>query len=173
MRPGRKSLGLRVLLLSLLLTFGGLAVPTASAEPAPLGVPTTLAGVHLHKLGSNSCLVARVGAGDRPVQQTPCAGFSDQNWGFIQWVRDGVYVNQIYNLDRNLCIVARGAVETPAVATTCNAGFADQLWWAYEYPNGSWRFQNVNSGGCLVARNNSQATHTVCAQFSDQFWWLD
>lgn len=173
-RPtGRLRLISRSLLLSVLLVLGGIGFSTASAEPAPAGPLTVLAGVHLHKEASNQCLVARVGAGERPVQQTPCAGFSDQDWDFFAVFKNGEWVNQIHNIDRNLCLVTRGVVETPAVVTTCNTAFDDQLWRAFFFTDGTYRFQNVNSGLCLVARNTAQATQTTCAGFTDQFWFLD
>jgi hypothetical protein len=161
----------RSILLSVMLVLAGIGF---SAAPASAEAPVTvLAGVHLHKTASNQCLVARFGTGERPVEQTPCAGFSDQDWDFIIVNHQGQLVNQIHNIDRNLCLVTRGAGETPAVVTTCNAGFADQLWRATRFTDGSYRFQNVNSGLCLVARGTSQATQTTCAGFSDQFWFLD
>jgi hypothetical protein len=167
------SLRIRSFLLSFMLVIGGVGLSTVSAEAASTGPLTVLAGVHLHKTASNLCLVARAGTGERPVQQTPCAGFSDQDWDFFGVVRNGEVVNQIHNIDRNLCLVTRGTGETPAVVTTCNSQFADQLWRAFQFSDGSWRFQNVNSSLCLVARSTSQATQTTCAGFSDQFWLLD
>ncbi|HEX6356367.1 RICIN domain-containing protein [Actinophytocola sp.] len=164
---------MRSLLLSAILLLGGAGAVTASADAAPESPVTALAGVHLHKEASNQCLVARVGPGERPVEQTPCAGFSDQDWDFFQVTHNGEVVNQIHNIDRNLCLVTRGTGETPAVVTTCNGGFADQLWRAFLFSDGTWRFQNVNSGLCLVARGTSQATQTTCAGFTDQFWFLD
>jgi hypothetical protein len=163
----------RPLLLAVILALGGIGVSMASAVAAPTSSAVAFVGVHLHKTASNECLVARIGPGERPVDQTPCAGFSDQGWAFDAVFRNGEWVNEIRNVDRNLCLVTRGTVETPAVVSTCDAQFADQLWRAFSFSNGTWRFQNVDSRLCLVARNTSPATQTTCADFSDQFWLLD
>jgi ricin-type beta-trefoil lectin protein len=161
--------GLRILLMSVVLLLGGVGVATANAD-TPV---TALAGAHLHKQDTNLCLVARVGPGERPVEQTPCGGFSDQNWDIRPVLHNGELVGQIHNLDRDMCIVTRGFGETPAVVTACNSAFADQLWRGIHFTDNTWRYVNVNSGLCLVARGTSQATQTACNGFTDQFWFLD
>lgn len=129
-------------------------------------------GFHIHKSQSANCLVSRSGAGERPVQQTPCAGFSDQDWDFP--TRDNVNF-QIHNLDRNQCIVTRGRnVESLAVTTTCDTRFNDQLWRILvDDGTGALKFVNVNSGRCLAARSNSQAVQVNCGNFSDQKWFVE
>jgi hypothetical protein len=128
-------------------------------------------GDHLRKAQSTSCLVARVGSGERPVQQTPCATFLDQEWEFVFPFPIPDNRLQIRNIDRNQCIVTRGRVESNAVTTGCNPGFADQLWNAeWDTTFRGYRFRNANSGLCLVARSNSNAVQTTCGAFSDQVW---
>jgi hypothetical protein len=166
------TLGIRSILLSVMLLLGGAGAVTASAEPVSNPPLTALAGFHLHKEASNWCLVARAGAGERPVEQTPCASFSDQDWTFDRVFKYGQWFNQIRNIDRGMCLVTRGDWETPAVVTTCNEAFDDQLWRATPYVGEVFQFKNVNSGLCLVARGASQATQTTCANFTDQFWYL-
>jgi hypothetical protein len=131
-----------------------------------------LAGFRLHKEASNLCLVARVGPGERPVEQAQCANFSDQNWTFDRVFKHGEWLNQIRNLDRNMCLVTRGNGETPAVVAACNSAFDDQLWRSTPFVGEVFRIQNRNSGLCLVARGTSQATQTTCSNFTDQFWYL-
>lgn len=152
------------------------AVPAKSAAAARLGgapvVPAAFAGTHLKKAQSNLCLVARLGPGERPVEQTVCGDLSDQGWDFIYVTYQGVVYNQIHNLDRNLCIVTRGGGESRAVVTGC-ALFADQLWSAsWDSKWQGYRFQNANSHLCLVARGTSPAVQSICGDFSDQVWQL-
>jgi hypothetical protein len=130
-------------------------------------------GFHIQKSQSTNCLVARVGSGERPVQQTACGDFTDQDWDFPS--NDNSSFFQIRNLDRNQCIVTRGSnIESNAVTTTCNTQFADQLWLAFlDMSTGLFEFVNANSGECLAARANSQAIQTTCANFSDQRWLLE
>jgi hypothetical protein len=147
-------------------------------QPAPAAT-ATIAGSHVRKAQSNSCLVARIGSGERPVQQSACADFSDQGWDFFTGFRNGVAVNQIHNIDRNQCIVTRGGGETVAVTTGCDLRpfdqvFADQLWiavWDDSFGGGV-HFVNFNSGNCLVARGTSQAVQSICGHFSDQVWQI-
>lgn len=160
-------------LLSVMLVVGSIGLSAASAEATPTSTLTASAGVHMHKTNSNLCLVARIGSGERPVEQTVCGGYSDQDWDFIYVYKNKEWVNHIRNIDRNLCIVTRGYVETPAVVTGCDAQYDDQLWRAFDIPGRGLRFQNVNSGLCLVARFEDQATQTACGDFPDQFWLLD
>jgi hypothetical protein len=128
-------------------------------------------GFHIHKTQSTNCLVARAGSGERPVQQTACGDFTDQDWDFP----DAGDFFQIRNLDRNQCIVTRGSnIESNAVTTTCDTQFADQLWLAFlDMSTGAFEFQNANSKECLAARGNLQAIQTTCANFSDQRWLLE
>jgi hypothetical protein len=110
-------------------------------------------GSHIHKTESENCLVARAGAGERPVEQTPCKDkFTDQDWELI-------------DIDRAGCIVARGmGAEARAVTTTCkyDRRFPDQLWFAWSDGSGIVQFENVNSHLCLAARSNSPAIQTHC-----------
>jgi hypothetical protein len=143
------------------------AAPARSGDPV---AQLAITGTHLRKAQSNLCLVARIGSGERPVQQTVCSDFSDQGWLFFG---DGNVV-QIFNVDRGQCIVTRGTGESKAVTTTCNASFADQLWIpAFDTAFGGFHFVNLHSGLCLVARGSSQAVQSICGNFSDQVWLLD
>lgn len=154
---------------------GVLPIPaSAGAATVGAGKSTTsaLAGNHIQKSASNLCLVARAGPGERPVEQTPCADFSDQGWGFRGYTRNGETVYQIVNLDREKCIVTRTNAESPAVVSVCADQFDDQLWRAIAQSNGSYQFKNFNSNLCLVARGTSQAAQTTCAGFTDQRWFL-
>ena len=152
------------------------ATSTAGSHAAPgkgSGVRAAIAGWHMRKAASNNCLVARIGPGERAVEQSGCAEFSDQGWSFdYPFAPDATFL-QIRNLDRNLCIVTRGNGESRAVVSNCNAGFADQLWrWSWDDMFGGYRFQNANSSLCLVARGNSPAVQSTCGEFSDQVWQL-
>ena len=127
---------------------------------------------HIQKSQSSLCLVAQSGPGERPVLQSPCAGFSDQNWDFR--TQDGVHW-QIHNIDRNQCLVTRGTnVESKAVTSGCSFGFIDQLWLiSFNSSTGLFSFKNENSEECLAARSTPQAIQTTCGNFSDQKWILD
>lgn len=139
-----------------------------SATASELGAASN----HIHKSQSPFCLVAQSGPGERPVLQTQCASFSDQNWDFR--TQDGVHW-QIHNIDRNQCLVTRGTnTESKAVTTTCSFAFIDQLWLvSFNSATGLFAFQNENSEECLAARNTSQAIQTTCGNFSDQKWKLE
>jgi hypothetical protein len=162
----------RRLAVALAICATALVLSPAAATAAPVGPGNgILAGIQLRKDLTKLCLVARIGRGERPVQQTPCANFSDQDWTF-DWVDD--YWFHIRNLDRNMCIVTRGTGETPAVVTACDSRYPDQLWTWVWAPNDSYTLANKNSKLCLVGRFESQATQTACnIDFSDQRWHFE
>jgi hypothetical protein len=150
--------------------------PPAPPAPTPPAPPPQRFG-EIKVLSSNMCLVARVGAGERPVVQVPCAGFSDQIWSieYLWGGRGPEGLAQLKNRDRGLCLATRGTGESPAVVTTCNTGWFDQLWFIVRDPNtGYYQFKNQNSKLCLVVRGGSAETQAVqsnCGtQWADQLW---
>jgi hypothetical protein len=150
---------------------GASAAEAAVPAPGQATEPrSAIAGWHVRKAQSNLCLVARAGSGERPVEQSACAEYSDQGWVF-DYPFGGSTPFQLRNLDRNLCVVTRGSGESRAVVTTCNAGYADQLWtWYWDNTYGGYHFVNMNSGHCLVARGTSPAVQSTCGPYSDQVW---
>jgi hypothetical protein len=150
--------------------------PPAPPAPTPPPPPPSKLG-QIKVLSSNMCLVARAGAGERPVVQVPCAGFSDQVWSIdYLWGGSGPEgLAQLRNRDRGLCLVARGSGESAAVVTTCNTGWFDQLWFiARDSNTGYYQFKNQTSKLCLVVRGGSaetQAVQSTCGtQWADQLW---
>lgn len=150
---------------------GASGASAAEAVPAP-GQATrprlAIAGWHIQKAQSNLCLVARSGSGERPVEQSDCAEYSDQGWSF-DYIGSTTF--QIRNLDRNLCLVTRGSGESRAVVSSCNAGYPDQVWTFYgDDTYGGYHFVNTNSRLCLAARGTSRALQTTCGPYPDQVW---
>jgi endonuclease/exonuclease/phosphatase family metal-dependent hydrolase len=134
----------------------------------------------LKVLNSQMCLVARAGAGERPVVQVPCADFSDQAWllRYLEGAAGPEGPVQVINRDRRLCLVTRGTHESEAVVTVCDAGFPDQVWDTVRDPNtGYYQLKNRNSGLCLVVRTanpETRAIQSTCgAQWADQLWLWD
>jgi hypothetical protein len=147
------------------------AVPASAGEPG-VAPAALIPGWHMRKAASSLCLVARSGPGERTVEQSGCAEFTDQGWSF-EYPFGGATPLQIRNIDRNLCIVTRGSGESRAVVSTCNAGFRDQLWdWTWDSTWNGYHFVNLNSNLCLVARGTSPAVQSVCGNYSDQVWQL-
>jgi hypothetical protein len=169
---------MKLLLLSgVALIIGACATDVTPDDDPGLEIAATASALgaasnHIHKSQSPFCLVAQSGPGERPVLQTRCAGFSDQNWNFR--TQDGVHW-QIHNIDRNQCLVTRGInTESKAVTSGCNFGFNDQLWLVtFDSSTGLFAFHNENSEECLAARSTPQAIQTTCGNFSDQKWILE
>jgi hypothetical protein len=153
------------------LVLGGVAGAPAAAATDGARIP----GQHLEKSGTNLCLVAFAGPGERPVEQTPCGEYTNQGWYlFFPWAPNMTYF-QIRHMSSGKCVVARGTGESKAVTTTCDETFdsvwVDQLW--YEVGEARWggsRFHNVNSGLCLAGRGTAQAIQTTCGDWRDQVW---
>lgn len=145
--------------------------------PAPLPPPPPINQTgQLKVLSSKMCLVARVGSGERPVVQVPCAGYADQLWT-LHYIGGGGPEGtvQIVNVDRRSCLVTRGSGESRAVMTTCNEDWRDQVWDVIRDPNtGYYQLRDEASGLCLVVRTDAaetQAVQSVCGmEWADQLW---
>jgi hypothetical protein len=159
------------MLLSIAVGLALLGGSAAAFSPPAAAAP---AGFLLVNHNSLLCLYASPGPGERPVTQRRCdLSSNNYRWEHLPWGGDPTVV-RLRHRATNLCLVTRGTGESKAVLSTCGA-WSDQIWTTLLDQGAEvYRYGNMNSGLCLVARgtvSGTRAIQSTCgAQWDDQFW---